>query len=186
MSYLKRYARKSRGAYMAELPVVLWLLLICVAFPLLILATVTVRISLLGAVAKDAAHAASKAETFESPGESGTTPALTLAKDTAASAASKLTGVTLVGTPETRIVVIDTSDPSKAPDVKSPNTKLQESDPIDTTRYLYQIQVAVTGEIEPLIKFNLPVFGDIPGLTQPIKTTQVGIEYFEHPQGLKK
>jgi Flp pilus assembly protein TadG len=183
-------SRSTRGSYIAEFPVVLWILFVCVAFPLITLATITLRMSMFSAAAKDAAHAASKAETFATSPD-GKPTALQLARTTAVTAISHIAGVRLTRRPVTQIVIvgpIDPSQPNAQPDVNvcPANQRLSDSDPLDTSKYIYQIRVTLTGELQPLIPFRAQVFGNITGLTSPYQMSQSGIEHVEYPQGLKE
>jgi len=181
-------SRTQRGAsYITEFPLAIMVLLVVVAFPLLCLATITLRISLLSSIAKDLAHAASKAETFQTA-QGGKPSACDIVKDLAPRLASNYPGITFVGDPsqlQPSIVILDSSDPNSQPDVRDPGVKLTDSDPIDTSRYVYMIRVDVPAQVDPLIKLNSDMLGNIPGLTTPIPITQEGMENFENAPGLK-
>jgi hypothetical protein len=180
---LKRQMTRSVGSYIVELPLALWILMVCVAFPLIMLATITLRTTFLDAVAKDAAHAAAKAYTFEAPGEDGKPSAIQLAETAAGETASKFSGITVTSI-VTKIAIKDSSNPSSTVEVRT--TKLGESDIIDTSKYVYSAQVEVSGEVQPLLTYNLPILGDVPGLTKPLTLTKVGLEMFENAQGLRQ
>jgi len=167
---------------MAELPVVLWLLLVCGVIPLMIMATITMRATLLNAAARDAAHAAAKASTFEQS-EEGHPSARQLAESTAHATASKFAGVT-ISQVKTSIMITDADNPSAPSDIRT--IKLRPTDVIDTSKYVYSVQVEVSGYVEPLIRFTLPVFGDVPGLTKPMEMKVSGVEMFENTEGLKE
>src|SRR5262249_43155469 len=111
-----RELRRETGANLAEFPVAIWLLFVGLFFPLLMLAVVTFRANFLNLVAKEAAHAAAKAQTFE-VGTTDKPAAIELAKTTADQAASRFKGLA-INSIKTRIVITD---------VKTQNITSQET-----------------------------------------------------------
>ncbi len=61
------------------------------------------------------------------------------------------------------------------------------SKPADTTVNNYNIEVLITGQINPLIQLpSKSILGTIPGLTAPIMTSARSSVYAENPQGLNQ
>jgi len=147
-----------------------------------VMAAITIRATLLNAAAKDAAHAAAKALTFEQA-EEGHPSARQLAESTAYATAGKFPGVT-ISRVSTSIIVTDADKPSEPSSVRT--TKLPPSEVIDTSKNVYSVQVEVSGQVEPMVRFSLPVFGDVPGLTKPMEMKVTGVEMFENAEGLKE
>src|SRR4030095_10768774 len=100
-----RSTRRESGAYLSEFPVAIWLLFMGLFFPLLMLAIITFRANFLNLVAKEAAHAASKAQTFQD-GTVDKPQAIELAKTTANQAASRFSGLA-INNIKTMIVITD-------------------------------------------------------------------------------
>jgi len=175
-------SRTPFGTQMVELPVVLWLLLVCGAIPFIVMGAITMRATFLNAAAKDAAHAAAKAATFEAS-EPGQPSAKQLAESTARATASRFPGVT-ISKIQTSILITDADKASDPPDVRI--NKLRPSEVIDTSQNVYSVAVEVSGQVEPIARLSLPVLGDIPGLTKPMELKATGIELFENAEGLKE
>ncbi len=168
--------RRQRGTFIAEVPVVLWFLIFMLFFPLLDLMAVTIRTNFLFMAAHNAATAASRARSF-SASINGYPTASTLADDAAQKTIQSFGGVQIASM-ETAIVVTNTL--SKA--VSRYTSPL--ATPADSIANTYQIEVKLNGVIDPLIPYNGIIFGNIPGLTQPIHLTVTDRRYAENPQGL--
>lgn len=176
--------RANSGYSIAEMPAAIWVLFICLLFPLLILVTTTIRASFLSACAKDAAHAAAKAKIFEnSNGQPGDPPdAITTAVNQAQATAQALGGSAITIEPGDVKTEIVTSTLASPPTVTYSSQPLQPGQ-LDVVNNVYAIQVTVTGNVQPLVTFP-KVLGDVPGLTGPIKMNAVAREMVENPQML--
>jgi hypothetical protein len=168
--------RSRRGALTAELPGTLWVLFFLLTFPLLNLATVTLRYTFLVAAARDAATAASKAKTFSVDLSASEPSSVNVAPTVANQTGTKFTGITIIGT-QTNLVITNL--------VTQVTTKqtTRLTSPADTTTNLYGIEVVVTGDVQPFLPYT-PVLGNIPGLTGPMRVNVASTEMAENPQGL--
>jgi hypothetical protein len=177
--------RSAQSGYsIAEMPAAIWVLFVCLLFPLLILVTTTIRASFLSACAKDAAHAAAKAKIFEnSNAQPGDPPdAITMAVNQAQATAQALGGSAITIEPGDVKTEIVTSTLASPPTVSFSSQPLQPGQ-LDAVNNVYAIQVTVTGNVQPLVTFP-KVLGDVPGLTGPIKMNAVAREMVENPQML--
>jgi hypothetical protein len=177
--------RGCSGASLAEIPAVLYILFICLLIPLIVLATITMRAAFFSSVAKDAAHAASKAGIFKysSPPPAGSQPdAVTLALTTAKATAQAL-GVVIPSddSVKTEILANEIANPSNV----TVSSDMLPAGTLDPTKFVYSVRVSVTGQIDPLLKFNSGVFGNVPGLTGPVTLSVSGEEMVENPQTLQ-
>lgn len=174
-------SRRTRAALSAELGPCLWLLLILFVFPLIDLGTIAARTATVYTVAREAARAAGRAETFSASSSSGPSSkqiAVTRALQAAqglpqATITAQNVTVYLVGTP------IVTGSVNPAIRQTTPLTA-----PADTADYLYEIEVDVTGTVNPLVMLSSSTFGTVPGLTAPFTVRAIGREVVEHPSGL--
>lgn len=170
--------RRQRGVAIAELPAALWLFLVCMLFPIIMLGTVSLRTSFLGLVAKEAAHAASRAKTFELTTKTDKS-AKDLAQAAAENAALQFSGL-IISNVDTGIIITSLDNQKTTRQTKKLDI------PANTGQNLYSIEVIVSGAVEPLLQFNTEMFGKIPGLTTPIIISTAAREMFENPQGLNK
>lgn len=171
-----RRQNRQKGSFIAEVPIVLWFLIFLLFFPLLDLMAVTIRTTFLFMAAHNAATSASRARSF-STSINGYPTANTLANNAAQQTVQYFGGVQ-IPTMETAIVVTNVS--SKA----TSRYTSPLSTPADSIANTYQIEVKLNGVIDPLIPYNAGIFGNIPGLTQPINLTVTDRRYAENPQGL--
>lgn len=166
------------SAATVELPFVLFFLFVLMLFPIIDFSTVCVRAYYLYQACHNAALVASKAKSFDL-----TTGTDKSSKDVAPIVVNNIVaqhpGVAVSAT-TVRIVITDLN--TRAETVRS--TKL--TTPADTTLNAYQIRVTVTGTCEPLITFNLPLLGAIPGLTAPVQYTMTDQNFVENTQGLSR
>lgn len=176
-------SRKSRrhgsGAFVAELPLVLWVLFLLLTVPLLNLATVGLRYGFFMNAAREAVHEASRAKSFQvdiSPVEKS---AVHRAQDEAITATGMFSEIRLDSV-TTNIVITDLT--TKA--VTRRNLPL--SQPANTSLYLYQIESVLGGRVSPLITFNSGVLGHIPGFTEDVPVSVVAREFCEYPEGLTR
>lgn len=166
------------GQAIAELPLVLFVFLVLVLFPIIDLCCITFRSTFMDGAARNAAHKAAKAHTFAFDGPDGLS-ASSIAKNEVRDVIRQFTGIRVEQvTP--RIVRTSTTN---AADVQ----RFEAPVPItsDSEQYVYQIEVEIKGEVDPLIPFNcaLPA---VPGLSSPMPFTATAREVFENTFWLTK
>lgn len=167
----------SRGNTLAETPAIIFVLVLGVFFPMVVLGSITLRATFLSVTAKDAAHAAAKAKTFQT-GEAEKPSAIDIANSVIAREGPKFSGIS-ASSIKTSIVSTDVTSGS----VTRSSAPLTN---VDTSRNVYAIEVAVNGKVEPIIRCETGFFGNVPGLTSPMPLTVVACEMSENPQGLNK
>ena len=174
----KSKARTKRGVYMVEAPIAMWLVFVFLLMPFVIMGSLALRTAFLYSAAKDGAHAAARAKTY-SLGTAERPAAVVEAKESAERTGHSFTGVEIVSV-DTKIVETNLSSGAES-FVAGPLAQ-----PADVSKNLYQLQVTVQANVEPLIRYQLPFFGDVPGLTSAMKLTAVASEMVENPDGLNK
>jgi len=170
--------RKPSATTMIEAPIAMWLIFVFLFMPFLIMGSLALRTAFLYSAAKDGVHAAARAKTYAA-GTEQKPAAVALAKIYAERTGKSFTGVDIVSV-ETAIVETSLTSGNKTI-MPGPLTV-----PADVSKNLYQLQVTVQANVEPLIRYQLPVFGDVPGLTAPMRLTAVASEMVENPDGLDK
>lgn len=142
-------------------------------------ATIGLRYSFMLNAARQAAHAAVQAKSFEqSFGQDLSAQAAAQAMATTCCRA--FSGVTL-NTVTTSIVIT----PVQGGTPTMQDTKLNSA--ADEENFLYQIQVQLQGELSPLIPMPSGMFGmRVPGLTEPYPIQTLAREVCENTQGLNK
>jgi hypothetical protein len=173
--------RRLCGNVTAELPVVLLVLFIFLAFPMLNLATSSVRAYFLRSAVLQAAHNAAKACTFATnvPAQEGEPPcaaAVSIANKTLDDFAGSFNGVSITDR-EISIVVQEISSGSES----SSTSPLSSVDP---EKNLYYVEVSIDGEAMPLIPMTGTMVPQVPGLTSAMKLKLSGREIFEQTEGL--
>ncbi len=163
---------RSRGTTIAEVPVGIYLLFFGIAIPLMILASVFIRVFLLYSTAQNSCTAAARSITF------------TDARTRAATEFNRniqswpgLTG-THVFTIQIRNLASGTTTVATAPLPRGS---------IRATENVYLARVVVTGQVEPLLRMEgIWPFNQypIPGITAPYPLTTAYVSYFESPNGL--
>ena len=162
-----------RGYSMAELPAALFLLFIGLMFPLLIMASLGYRASILYFACDASARKAAKSPTY--------TDGVTNADTTLKTSLKDFSGITTVA-PVCTILVKPLTG-GKATESK---TKLAAGS-IDTSKNLYFVRTYVDADLDALVHFD-PTWMkmNIPGLTGPYHL-QLNIEsYSENPNGLSE
>jgi Flp pilus assembly protein TadG len=170
--------RSKRGNLIVETPLALFVFLFLFCFPLLDLATVTLRTTFLYAAAHNAAWESARAHTYLNSLD-GQPSAVQLASSSAFRTAAAFGGIQ-VNSVKTNIV---------ATNINSLNQTKQTNPlalPADQSLNSYQVEVSVNGAVNPLIIYNAGGFTNIPGLTQPMILTFTDRQYCENPQGLNK
>jgi hypothetical protein len=173
---------------MAEMPLALWLMVMCIAFPLLVLVTLSIRFGLFWNAAREAVQKAAQCQTYQvdPPATIGGLSAVDTAQQVTTQACSTISGITLASPAEVYIIQIPLATAGTAGTYVpiGPNTKLPG--PADSDNNLYQIQVILKGQIAPLVALPAAVLGPIPGLTTPFPVTVKAQQQVEDVQGLNE
>jgi hypothetical protein len=173
--------RRASGNVVAEFPAALFLFLIFLLFPLIDLATITLRATTVYVAAFSAARAAGRAETFESDTFGGKLSAINIARqEVVRTKQAGALGVTM-SNPDVHVSIVGSPLQESLPAIRqqqklSPNVSISD--------YLFQVEVTVVGRVEPLVKLNAGLFGNVPGLSAPLIITASFREFCEHPGGL--
>lgn len=175
-SKVKSASRKADGHYIAELPLVLFVLFFFFILPMIDLGTVALRYGLLVSACREGAHAAAKSFTFE-VGTQQRPAAMTAAPASIQDFASRFSGISVVSC-DADIIISELATLN----VTRSEDKLPQ--PANIQLYNYLIETTVTASIEPIISFNIPFVAAIPGVTGPATFTVVAREFAENPQGL--
>ncbi|MBX9688104.1 MAG: hypothetical protein K2X27_15460 [Candidatus Obscuribacterales bacterium] len=173
-----RGKRKSNGNSIMELPAALWITLIVFFMPMMSLATITLRLSLLNMAVLEAVHSASKARSFEQSSNEGVS-AVELANQTFAKFVNSFPGL---GAGGVKLSILASSVNSGA--TTRFDNKL--SQPANSSAFVYQIEGNSSGAIEPVFPISGHLFGNIPGLSSPLKISFTAKEFVENPQGLNR
>src|SRR5262249_52886745 len=141
--------KRCSGAVMSEAAPAMWILFVGIGFPLLILATITLRVGLFWEAAKQAAQVSCQAQTFYA---APTFPANALsavqsATTMAQNVLNAFPGCTLTQPVEVYIgsTPMATSTTSWS---NTPNTPLNPSQ-IDPDNNVYSIRVVLVGQVQP-------------------------------------
>ncbi len=170
--------RKSSGSSILELPAALWIGLIVFFVPMMALASITLRSSLLNIAVQDAVHAAAKARTFTQASDEGPS-----AKEVASQVfTDHIAAFPGLGVAAVNLSILSTPF-NGAATIRTDNKLSQAA---DTSSFVYQVETSATGIIEPVFGANAELFGSIPGLTAPMKVSVSAREMFENPQGLDR
>ncbi len=171
---------RRKGTTIAEMPLALWIILM-MCFCMLIVATESMRFGFFWNACREAAQQAAKSQTFlvdSAVGQSACNAATTWA----GKATSSFTGITLIQPVNVYILSTDVNSGSQTKGLnRTPLTNAA-----DTTNNIYDIQVELNGQIEPLIRFSQSFLGDVPGLTIPFAVTVKSQYTSEVPQGLNQ
>ncbi len=178
---LPKKNRRQNGSSIAELPVAIFGLFFIILFPLLDLGTIALRSATVYEAARNAAHHAGRAKTFLSNGEDGELSSKSSAVAWALATAKNALAGTEIKKEDVKLSIIGTPFDDKKYTTVTSTAPLNETQP---ENYVYQIEVQVTGKVEPLVKLNNELMGDIPGLTSPLKVSATFREFCEHPAGL--
>ncbi len=171
-----------RGLTITEMPVALWVIFVGFCFPLLCLLLTTIRFGLLWEAAREAADAASQAQYYADTGSTPQQGAVTLAQNVATNVASMFSGVALNSVHCFILITPTNSAGATSQQPWGPDMCL--STPPDPSQNLYQIQVVLSGQIQPIITMSGGLLGPIPGLTQPYPIQIAISRVFENPPGL--
>ncbi|MBY0546268.1 MAG: hypothetical protein K2W95_03200 [Candidatus Obscuribacterales bacterium] len=175
-------SRPASGSSLSEIPVVLFVFLIGLLFPMIDLAVIAYRTSYLHSAAHNAAHSAARAQTFMANGSKGELSAINIAKRDALATKSNGAGGVNFTDQDVKVTIIGTPIKAGKPEIRS-TAPLTD---ISTKDYMFQIEVTVDGRVEPLVVLSESFFGKVQGLTVPIQLQSTYKEFCEHPSGLSK
>lgn len=170
---------RQRGTSIVELPLALWIIVL-MCFCTLVLATELLRFGFFWNACRESAMQASKCPTFQTDSSIGPS-SVTTAQAWANKATAAFTGLTLTQI-NTYIVQVDATSGAVT---KSASGQALAS-AADITKFIYDIQVELQGQIAPLIPFGGGLLGNVPGLTAPYPVVVRSQYTSEVPQGLNK
>jgi hypothetical protein len=190
----KNMMRTNSGSSTVEMPVALIVFLFFMLFPLIDLATIALRSCVIYSAAFNGAHAGALAPTFlnnisiNDPVTGKPVPKLS-AVNAAVSAAqgSKTAGLSGVDYDDPDIKVSIQGIPVKASD-NLQEIRLADRTPANLVdpAYIYQLEVTVSGRVQPLFVLSDGIFGKVPGLTVPLPVTASSRQIVENPSGLTR
>jgi len=174
VKYKRSFLRRPRAAMLAELPMILWVLLMVVAFPIIDLTTVFFRITFLYAGIHFASISAARANTFALPidGKPSAKSEVTSKINQIQKCFSGL-AVTNIDT-----AILITKNDTLAQSSQSAPLVVAADQSVNS----YQIEVSADCSAQPLIPIPIPV--RIEGLNAPITVHLSAKQYCENPQGL--
>ena len=165
---------------MAEMPLAIFIVVVCLALPLLILVTLTIRVAFFWNATRECAKAAAECTTFEQNAGTEEISAINRANLTASKCLSAFSGLAfdkvdlfIVTTPATALGV-------GSPSVLPANTKL--AGPADPANNVYEVRADVSGSVDPLVTMSSSFFGDVPGLTRAFPLRMSSQRVVESPQ----
>jgi hypothetical protein len=168
----KQLRRANRNGYaVIELPVVLWCIFVSFVFPLLLIASIGIRSSILFFNADTACLRACKATSY--------TEASQRATDSLKNDLGTFNGISNISSSLSIIV-----KPLSGANPTIVNGKLAQGS-IDSSKNLYFLLLFTEADIDPLVRFDTQWMGlTIPGLTEPYKLRLKNECYSENPNGL--
>lgn len=169
---------RERGILACELAPVIMVLFFFFVFPMLNLGMLAARYALAMTACREAAHQAAVAYTFET-GTASRPSAIEAAKAAVAIATAKFTGIKVISQD---VDIITTDILTQA--TNRYTDKL--TTPANTQQNIYSLETTLVCDLEPLITFNSPFLGAIPGVTAPYTVRLFAREYAENPQGLNQ
>lgn len=184
--------RTGNGSSAVEMPVALIVFLFFLLFPLIDLATIALRSAVIYSAAFNGAHAGALASSFlvdsaiNDPSTGKPVPKLSAVNAAVAAAqGTKNTGLSGVEYDDSDIQIKLQGIPLKESD-NLPKIQLGDRVPVVQVdpAYIYQIEVTVTGRVQPLFMLSSQLFGDVPGLTVPLPVTASSRQICENPNGL--
>jgi hypothetical protein len=170
--------RNRRGNTIIEAPGVLYFLFFLVAFPMIAIATMTIRGVFFLYACRDATNQAAKCASY-SANNTTIVPNTISATNTAASvfATDVKAWSGISGTLSLQIIAKPVTGGTAPPPSTGKLTTL------DLTNNIYFIRGTGLGQIQPLFPLNLAGY-NVPGMTGPYPLTIIVESYVENPQGL--
>ena len=166
--------RSGRASMLAELPMILWAVLMVVAFPIVDLATVFLRITFSYAGVHYASISAARANSFSNPVD-GKPSAKAEALSKIKQVESSFSGLTITNINTAILITRNDTLALSSQSVPLPT-------PADQSVNSYQIEVSADCSAQPLIPIPIPV--KVEGLNAPITLHLSAKQYCENPQGL--
>lgn len=174
--------RNEHAGSIAELPVAIFILFMILLLPLIDLSVIAFRTSFIHSACQNAVHAAARAKTFKENSSTGELSSVNIAKrDALATKSNGLAGVNFSDS-DIKVFIVGTPTKQNKPPVRTeqPVAEVYQKD------YLYQVEVSVSGTVDPLITLSDNLFGQVPGLTMPFPVQATYRQFSEHPSGLAK
>ncbi|MBX9690678.1 MAG: hypothetical protein K2X27_28440 [Candidatus Obscuribacterales bacterium] len=173
--------RNAKGSQLIEFPIALFVLLILVFFSLLDLSSLLLGVNNIHNAARIAASDSARAGSFAEIKQRAE-------EKVNAGVGAQPIDELMVSVMEVPIQssIPDPEDESKSINLESSQILPGPSPIIDTSLYQYQVQVRVTASVLPLANLSAlrSLFGEIPGLTAPLKVAAKYSSIAEHPQDL--
>lgn len=179
---MKALRRTKSGMCTVDLVAALFVFILLLLLPLIDLATIALRVTFVHMAARNAARSAGRASTYEADSKEGEPSAKRIA--TSMALASRDAGLAGVEINPGNVMVSIIGSPLKTTVNPIRQTTVLKS--VELHDYLYQVEVKVSGQVQPLVIMSKDMFGSIPGLTTPIPITACYREMCEHPGGLSK
>ena len=173
-NFVRSPRRSGLASMLAELPMILWAVLMVVAFPLIDLATVFLRIPFSYAGIHYASISAARANTFSNPVD-GKPSAQAEALSKIKQVENSFSGLSISNI-KTAILI------TKNDTLALSSQLVPLAIPADQSVNSYQIEVSADCSAQPLIPIPIPV--KIEGLNAPITLHLSAKQYCENPQGL--
>ncbi len=187
MKILRHRRTRHRGNSMVELPLALWLILVCLAFPLIMLATMAIRYGFFWNAAREAAQNAAKCQTFlANDASAGLISSVNTARFWAVKSAQAFSGITLGPIPGSgcQVFILYTDLGGTSGNQPADTPLATAADPLNN---VYTIQVQLSGSFDPLLPMPGGILGvGVPGLTSPAPVMVLSTAGAEVPQGLNK
>jgi hypothetical protein len=175
----RRRHRRTSGTTIAEMPVALWII-VFLCFAMLVFACQTVRFGFFWNACREAAQQAAKCQTFKNDSSTGPS-AVNMATTFATQAASSFSGLTITAI---EVHIMSTNVTSGLSTQYPSDQQLPAA--ADTTQNIYDIQVVLKGQVEPLIRDTFGGLINLPGLSAPIPVVVSSQYNSEVPQGLNQ
>lgn len=178
----KLQGRQPVGSSLLELPLFLAILFFLFFFPLIDLAVIGLRSSMVTTAANQAALKAARAEQYSENSANGQLSARATATRWARDSVRAGYGGVTIREADVRTFIVGMPLRDGLPPIRQ-EAPLQE---VNKDDYIYQIEVEVAGTVEPLLMLNDQVIGQVPGLSAPLTIRVSSREFFEHTKGLTK
>lgn len=179
MMRIKIVNRSRKGNFIVDTPIALFVFFFFFVFPFVDIATVTLRTTFLYAATHNAAWESARAHSYQTSLDNQPST-MQLAEAVARKTASSFSGIK-INSVQTSIVATDLKT------LKQTRQTARLTTPADQSLNSYQIEVAVNGDVSPLITYsNNHALTKIPGLTEPMNLTFTDRQFCENPQGLTK
>ncbi len=188
---VKNSRPNQNGSSLIELPVALTVFFVFLLFPLIDFATIALRSASVYAAASNAAHSGALANSFlkdasiTDPSSGTSTVKLSAVNSAVQSAqATKANGLAGVAFADQDVSVRVVGVPLRPADgLPTIQGKDRQALKIVDPAYLYEVEVTVAAQIQPLFSLSQQLFGDIPGITTPLPLKVTSQQVCESPEG---